>query len=175
MEDPNLDLSNVNYTVFGLGDKSYTHFNEAALVVDRLMGERKAKKVFETGLGDDKDEEKYETKWYDWFPNLAAELKWPEPPQEVQPPKFNISITTQTEFKKFDTFMPAGTKLVPLLKNRRLSPDGYNRDVRHYEFDIRGKNMAYGSGDCLSVVAHNKRDKTWDFFEQNRNQPQQRN
>ncbi len=61
MENPELDLSNVKYAVFGLGDKSYTHFNEAAKVVDDLMAERSAKKVFETGLGDDKDDEKYET------------------------------------------------------------------------------------------------------------------
>lgn len=79
-ENEQLDLSTVNYCVFGLGDRSYTHFNEAAKVVDDLMTARKAKKIFETGLGDDKDEEKFETKWYEWYPNLATELNWPQPP-----------------------------------------------------------------------------------------------
>lgn len=57
------------------------------------MASRKAKKVFDTGLGDDKDDEKFETKWYEWYPNLASELKWPEPPQELSAPKFNVNIT----------------------------------------------------------------------------------
>lgn len=75
-----IDLSKVNYTVFGLGDKSYTHYNESAIVIDNLFEKRGAKRVFQLGLGDDKDEEKYETAWYDWYPNLATELKLPDKP-----------------------------------------------------------------------------------------------
>ena len=42
-----------------------------------------------------------------------------------------------------------------MIENRKLSPAGYNRDVRHYEFDIKDKSMNYGSGDCMSIFAHN--------------------
>ena len=46
LQNPSLDLSNVKYAVFGLGDKSYTHFkyffiynilSESAKVVDTLI------------------------------------------------------------------------------------------------------------------------------------------
>lgn len=33
-----------------------------------------------------------------------------------------------------------------------MSPEGYERDVRHYEFDTQGlKNFSYDAGDCLAV------------------------
>jgi len=51
------------------------------------------------------------------------------------------------------------------LTNRKLSPAGYERDVRHYEFDIKDKNMPYGSGDCMSIFAHNDRNKVWGFLD----------
>lgn len=61
--------------------------------------------------------------------------------------------------------MPAGTKLVPLMVNRKMSPEGYNRDVRHYEFETKGTGLTYGSGDCLSILPHNKKDQTWEFLD----------
>ena len=43
----------------------------------------------------------------------------------------------------------AETKLIPMVKNVVLTPPDYDRDIRHYEFDIHGHNMAYSPGDCL--------------------------
>jgi len=37
-----------------------------------------------------------------------------------------------------------------------MTHEGYERDVRHYEFDITGLNMGYGTGDVLGIWAHNK-------------------
>jgi len=37
-----------------------------------------------------------------------------------------------------------------------MSDPTYDRDVRQYGFDIKGKNMNYGTGDCLAVYATNK-------------------
>lgn len=34
-----------------------------------------------------------------------------------------------------------------------MSPEGYDRDVRHYEFETANKGLFYGSGDCLSIFA----------------------
>jgi len=36
-----------------------------------------------------------------------------------------------------------------MVKNVVLTPPDYDRDIRHYEFDIHGHNMAYSPGDCL--------------------------
>jgi len=46
-----------------------------------------------------------------------------------------------------------------------MSEVGYERDVRHYEFDTTGMNgMSYGTGDCLGIWAHNKENEVADFL-----------
>jgi NADPH-ferrihemoprotein reductase len=47
------DFSGLNYAVFGLGNKTYEHFNEVGKIFDRRLEELGAKRVFELGLGDD--------------------------------------------------------------------------------------------------------------------------
>lgn len=42
-----------------------------------------------------------------------------------------------------------GSKLLPLVKNVVLTPPDYDRDIRHYEFDLKGTGMTYSPGDCL--------------------------
>lgn len=39
--------------VFGLGNKTYEHYNKVALFVDKRLEELGATRVFECGLGDD--------------------------------------------------------------------------------------------------------------------------
>lgn len=37
--ETDMDLSNVKFSVFGLGDKSYEEFNESAITIDDRLGE----------------------------------------------------------------------------------------------------------------------------------------
>jgi len=39
-----------------------------------------------------------------------------------------------------------------MVKNVVLTPPDYDRDIRHYEFDIHGLGMAYSPGDCLGKL-----------------------
>lgn len=39
--------------VFGLGNKTYEHYNKVAIYVDKRLEELGANRVFELGLGDD--------------------------------------------------------------------------------------------------------------------------
>ena len=39
--------------VFGLGNKTYEHYNEVAIYVDHRLEQLGASRVFELGLGDD--------------------------------------------------------------------------------------------------------------------------
>jgi len=36
-----------------------------------------------------------------------------------------------------------------MVKNFVMTPPDYDRDIRHYEFDIHGLDMGYSPGDCL--------------------------
>jgi len=44
-----------------------------------------------------------------------------------------------------------------------MSNPDYDRDVRQYSFDIVNKNMDYGTGDCLGIIATNDEAKVVEF------------
>lgn len=64
-------LDNLKFAVFGLGDSSYIKYNESAQIVFKQLLALGAKNVVPLGLGDDKAEEKYETEYYEWLPNVV--------------------------------------------------------------------------------------------------------
>ena len=41
------------FKVFGLGNKTYEHYNEMGAYVDKRLEELGAERIFELGLGDD--------------------------------------------------------------------------------------------------------------------------
>lgn len=70
----------------GLGDSSYVYFNKGAVDVDNAFAKLGAVKMSEVGLGDDKDEEKFETVYNEWAPNMFADFGLPPPPDVLLPP-----------------------------------------------------------------------------------------
>lgn len=46
-----------------------------------------------------------------------------------------------------------------------MSPPDYERDVRHYEWDLKGiSGMSYGTGDCLGVYATNVEEEVFSWL-----------
>lgn len=66
INDPSIDVSeqpmkNVKLSSFGLGDTSYRYFNKSVLDIEKRFIELGATPVIETGLGNDQDDDKYES------------------------------------------------------------------------------------------------------------------
>lgn len=61
-------MKDTKFAVFGLGDSSYVYFNKAAKDLDTRFAKLGGKRLVNVGLGDDKDEDRYEHAWYEWFP-----------------------------------------------------------------------------------------------------------
>lgn len=53
--------------------------------------------------------------------------------------------------------------LVPIETSRPLTPGG--RDVRHYEFNIKGTGLSYEAGDALAVFSTNGADRVDAFLD----------
>ena len=68
-----LDLNGVKFAVFGLGDTSYVHFNKAAKDVQEHLHRLGAEELHNIGLGDDKDEDRWETEFNTWAPEVFTE------------------------------------------------------------------------------------------------------
>lgn len=65
-------LKEIQFSVFGLGDSGYLYYNVSAKKIDDLMAKLGASRTVKIGLGDDKAEEKYETAFWDWLPELCS-------------------------------------------------------------------------------------------------------
>lgn len=54
-------MKNVNFAIFGLGDSGYAYYNKTAYDVQTAFLKYGGNEIFEIGLGDDHDEDKFMT------------------------------------------------------------------------------------------------------------------
>lgn len=164
-------LKNVEFAVFGLGDSSYVHYNKAAKSVDGRFAKLGAKRILPIGLGNEQDEERYETGLEDWSTNLYGEIGLKAPSDQLPPASFTFTASKQPSEPQ--VFVPKNAQIFTLAENRPLTRAGYERDIRHYSVDIAGKNIKYAVGDCLAIYPQNNEAQVLDFLARARVNPDQ--
>ncbi|XP_017048388.1 NADPH--cytochrome P450 reductase [Drosophila ficusphila] len=169
-----VDLSGLNYAVFGLGNKTYEHYNKVAIYVDKRLEELGANRVFELGLGDDDAniEDDFIT-WKDRFwpavcdhfgiegggeEVLIRQYRLLEQP-EVQPDRIYTGEiarlhSLQNQRPPFDAKNPF---LAPIKVNRELHKGG-GRSCMHIELSIEGSKMRYDAGDHVAMYPVNDKN-----------------
>ncbi|XP_066601720.1 NADPH--cytochrome P450 reductase [Prorops nasuta] len=166
------DLTGLNYAVFGLGNKTYEHYNEVAIYVDHRLEQLGATRVFELGLGDDDAniEDDFIT-WKDKFWPSVCEFFGIEGAGEdvsIRQYKLTEHLDAQPErvytgeLARLHSFKnqrpPYDAKnpyLAPVKVNSELHGPSSERSCMHIEFDIEGSKMRYESGDHLAVYPVN--------------------
>ena len=53
LSNTDMNLSSLNFAVFGLGNKTYEHYNQVGITVDKLLEKLGATRIYDLGLGDD--------------------------------------------------------------------------------------------------------------------------
>eukprot|EP00298_Acanthocystis_sp_HF-20_P011756 c19556_g1_i3.p1 GENE.c19556_g1_i3~~c19556_g1_i3.p1 ORF type:complete len:681 (-),score=261.81 c19556_g1_i3:9-1925(-) len=162
------DLEHVKYSVYGLGNKQYTHFNATAKKLDKSLKKRGAQRSCEIGTGD--DDEDIESDFRDWKTNfwktVAADLgvsvdisqvKQKKPGSHLKlvvheneteaniPRDFNPNPSTNA----FDAVHPFECQV---LVNRELFVS--DRSCRHIELTMHD-DVYYETGDHLGVLPEN--------------------
>ncbi|KAF7456279.1 putative pyruvate:ferredoxin oxidoreductase/NADPH-cytochrome P450 [Cryptosporidium felis] len=181
-------LSFMKFGVFGLGDSNYVFFNEAAKKWDALLRDCGATRIGEVGMGDDQSEEKYETELMEWFPDFLQLANAPDPiedersevPRETalkvqilgssRKDTLNKATGTLTDARDgvggagvppYEPVVPPNSVLLPIVENRRITSENYDKDVRHIVFKVKspdGRNslpQGYALGDSLALYAQN--------------------
>lgn len=169
------ELEGVNFAVFGLGNKTYEHFNAMAHYVDSRLEELGATRVCELGLGDDDAniEEDF-VMWREKFwPIVCEKFGVQATGEEINTRQYYLTLHEEEDVagKVFtgevtrlgsleDQKPPFDVKnpyLAPLTVNRELHKGG-DRSCMHIELDISGSKMRYEAGDHVGVYPINDAD-----------------
>ena len=160
-------LSNTQISVFGLGDTGYRHFNAAAKNIEARLVALGAKSAMPIGLGNDKDDDKYETAFGAWLPEFMTIQKAPENPAELEisAPIVALEPVEHPDQTHYVQVHPPKTKMLTLEKNERITDSSYNRNIRHLVFDIEGKDFSYLLGDALTIYPDNDPENVGEFLD----------
>ncbi|GFO34081.1 NADPH--cytochrome p450 reductase [Plakobranchus ocellatus] len=166
------DLTGLKFAVFGLGNKTYEHYNSMGKFVDKKLEELGGERVFELGLGDDDAniEEDFVTWREKFWPAVCAHFgveatgenvntrQYALTPVPEDLPKEKIfsgevarvgSLTRQRP--PYDVKNPY---LAPITVNRELHRGG-DRSCMHIELDISESKIRYETGDHVAIYPIN--------------------
>eukprot|EP00796_Vickermania_ingenoplastis_P008293 gene8293-5811_t len=164
------ELSNVRYTVFGLGDKQYKYFCEEGIVMDRRFEELGAKRVYGMCCGDCGSgnlEEQFDEWCTNLWPALGRELDIPikanteEPVEPECRIKFWDEPAAPLAFPKTASVLEPTQRIpvwVPVARNDELLINCTDRQTHAIDFDISETIISYQAGDHLGILPRNSDD-----------------
>ncbi|XP_076876399.1 NADPH--cytochrome P450 reductase isoform X3 [Brachyhypopomus gauderio] len=134
-------LEGVRFAVFGLGNKTYEHFNTIGKNTDQWLSDLGATRVCDLGLGDaDNNFRQYELVVHN---DISV--------SEVYSGELGHLMSFQIQKTPFNEKNPF---LAPVILNRKLNKGG-NRHLMHLELDISGSEIRYTAGDHAAVYPAN--------------------
>jgi len=174
LDEGTSDLTGLNYAVFGLGNKTYEHYNAMGKYVDKRLEELGATRVYELGLGD--DDGNIEEDFINWregfWPTVAAHKNWKLVEEKEGIRQFDLTLhdldslqptqyfkgepaRLQSFVKQKPPFDAKNPFLAPIKEHRELHSSSSDRSCMHIEFDLEGSRLRYDAGDHLAVFPTN--------------------
>lgn len=168
------ELDNLNYAVFGLGNKTYEHFNAMGKFVDQKLSELGGKRIHPIGLGD--DDANLEDDFITWkeafWQSVCSEFGIEQIGDDFSMRQYECTILEEGQFKPdrlytgevarlksyvtqrppFDVKNPY---LAPIAVNRNLHSLDSDRYCMHIELDISESRIRYDAGDHVAVYPTN--------------------
>lgn len=166
------ELKGLRYAVFGLGNKTYEHYNKVAKYLDERLAQLGAERVFELGLGDDDGniEEDFIT-WKEKFWFAICEQFGLQTGEDISTRQYELIVHEDLLSEKIFDGEIARLNSYRIqkppfdIKNPYLSPITVNRELykgsrscMHIEIDIKNSKLRYEAGDHVAVYPQNSSD-----------------
>ncbi len=166
-------LSNLRYVVFGLGNRTYEHYNEIGRKIDKRLAELGAKRIGTVGEGDDdKSMEEDYLAWKDgMWDTFGQEMAVEEggsgdsadfvvqelqdgeiPSEKIYHGELSARALLGTKGGTHDSKNPFPAEVITA---RELFSIDAQRNCVHVEFDITDSGMTYQHGDHVGVWPSN--------------------
>lgn len=153
-------MSNLEYSVFGLGDSSYQKYNHPAKKLFKRLKQLGAISLASLGLGDDQHRYGSEAGFREWidlvFKALDTRSEYEES-YELPPPLFTLTEVKGNDHYEFDS-MPA-----LVTKNERISHETHFQEIRHVEIEL-DTTQYYMPGDSVSIICTNSENSVNEFL-----------
>jgi sulfite reductase alpha subunit-like flavoprotein len=162
---PENSLSNLNYTIFGLGDSSYEKYNSMAILLNNRLKQLSAELFHPVGLGDDQQDFGYETEFDPWCASLVTYLSeifgkkllfdelpfLPKYEAIIHNSDFDISDNTISIYEKDNLYKGTIKEL------KKLTHDDSIRQVYHLEVatEVNEVEIRYSPGDVALIYPKN--------------------
>jgi len=121
--------------------------------------------LMDMGIGDDKDEDKFETGFEKWLPDWLKTVKAPADPKANDPPAPLFDLQPmETKDALSGLSVPNGRRKLKVGFNKRISPDDYAYSIRHIQFLDPHDTLPYVLGDALSMYWTNDEARVREFL-----------
>ncbi|KAF9334138.1 NADPH-cytochrome P450 reductase [Podila minutissima] len=181
-QDPERPLSNLHFVMFGLGNKTYEHYNSVCRKVDEKLSNLGATRIGERGEGD--DDGSLEEDFLSWKDNMwkavcdfvgidfsavgslsgprQATYKVVEYTPEEAKQLAKIFYGEHYENKAVGsrpTYDAKNPYSAPISVSRELFAASADRHCLHMEIDIAGSGITYQTGDHIAIWPVNAEDQ----------------
>ncbi|KAG2230720.1 hypothetical protein INT48_004773 [Thamnidium elegans] len=160
-------LNNLRYVAFGLGNKTYEHYNEVIRKVDTNLKNMGAKRIGERGEGDDDGslEEDFLAWQEDMWPAFCEAMGVDENSAQSGPRQASFRVEELGEYDQdkvyhgeLSEWLKEGARIVydakrpynATITSRELFKGG-DRHCLHMEIDISNTNLSYQTGDHIAI------------------------
>jgi NADPH-ferrihemoprotein reductase len=170
----NLLFSGLNYSVFGLGNKTYEHYNACGIYVDKRLTELGGNRIHVLGLGD--DDANLEDDFITWkeafWASACNSLELEVVGDDFSMRQYELKVLEEGDYKteKLYTGEPARLRSLQTQRppfdvknpymstikvNKNLHSDQSDRLCMHIEFDIANSRIRYDAGDHIAIYPQN--------------------
>lgn len=171
LQNGDANLTGLNYAVFGLGNKTYEHYNEVAIYVDKRLEELGGTRVYVCGLGD--DDANIEDDFITWkegfWPAVCEHFGIETLGEDVSMRQYKLTEHSEinpdrlytgevARLHSFANQRPPFDAKNPFLGNIKVNRELHKtgeRQCMHLEFDIEGSKMRYDAGDHIALYPVN--------------------